>query len=275
MHKGKMEDMKHVVKNNPFAILEAITHSEKNYQQLQHIIFRAYIYHKVSSDYCIEYNDVIKPENLVKLQEQAFAVYLNQSRDPLLRYQKTVHYLIMLLNQNVPLKTVLSVSPNAFMDEVIGVMPRQQNKLGENFKNTGQLIRYVEEYHEEDLLEAVLSYPIRVGDILLQGQMFHNIYPTLCKQYDKVTKPQSLEQLLRCAKIRVKNTEGAVTLKKAVDDLCCLLNHNVPYAKVVIMTPREIAERVAQYEKEDQALAFKAFQEIRDLQDVVGEEVIV
>lgn len=277
MNKEKAEDIKAVIRQNPFAILEAVTYSQKNHHTLQHIIFRAHIFHQVSEDYCVDYPQIIESENLKKLQQFAFMVYLNQGRDPLLNYQRTVNHLIMLLNLNVPMKTLLSLSPNEFMDEVLGLMPRQKNRLGVKLQERGDFIAYLLEKQPEELFEAMLLHPTRVEEVLLQGQMHHMIYPSLCKEYGKVVTAKNLEKLFRCAKDRVKYTlDGSLSLKKAVDDICCLLNHNVLLAKVLIMSGEEVEERILRYEKEDHDLALRAFQEMRDLKDLAeisGEEV--
>lgn len=253
MSEKNVSNIKDLIANHQFDLLEAIGFRESNHQRLKHIIFRAEIYHGINPRYCQERKTLITPDSLKKLQEYAFYVYLNQNRDLQLSYQKTIDYLCFLLNQNLGSNTLYTLSANQFMDEVQSYLPVADRKNKISGKNRVAMVSYIVEQHEEQVKDALLlqsHHAYKLCDVVRQAEMFRQISPNTCREYTKVTKPLNLEKLQTHGKNLWKEApEGTVTYKQITDDICFLLNHNVLMAKVLAMDLTTLDARCGELEQ--------------------------
>lgn len=252
MSEKNVSTIKELIANNRFDLLEAIGFRESNHQRLKHIIFRAEIYHGINPRYCQERKFLVTLENLKKLQEYAFYVYLNQNRDLQLSYQKTIDYLCFLLNQNLGATTLFSLSANQFMDEVQSYLPLEERKSKMSVKNRAAMVTHMVEEHEEQVKDALLlqsHQAYKLCDVVRQAEMFRQLNPQTCKDYAKVSKAGNLEKLQSHGKKLWESApEGVVTYKQITDDICFLLNHNVLMTKILAMDLDALDERCVEIE---------------------------
>lgn len=266
------KELKEMIETRPLDFLEAIVVVEENHESLKDIIFRAEIKGLLNEKMCDEYVLVSKRENLKKLQEYALEVYLNQSRELYLSYEKTIAYLCVLLNQNMAARTILSLSPNEFMDEVFCYIPRSAKKNTLKVKNRGEFVHYVMEYHPEDVVEGCMGMQHNaeyLRDIVMQGQIFHMISLEQCKEYRKVVKPANLVKLQAFAKdIWVNSKEENLSYKKIAENICYLLNHNLHLAKLLVLNEEEIQVALRESKEEEKVSVMQSLKELEHIKEM-------
>lgn len=265
-------DIRSTISNCPLDFLEAIVVSENNHETLKDIIFRAEIKEMLYASQCDEYDLLTTTENLQKLQEYALEVYLNQSRELHLSYEKTLSYLTLLLNQNMPARNILALSPNEFIDEIYSYLPRKGKKKEIKVKNRGEMIHYIMEYHPSDVVEgcmAMQSHADLLRDVVLQGQIFHMISLEQCKEYRKVTKPNNLQKLQIYAKeLWNSSRDGDLSYKKVAENICYLLNHNTHMVKLLAMSPEEFEVKLMEQQELEKITVMQALKELEEIKEM-------
>lgn len=272
MRKKDALDIKSIIENSPLDFLEAIVVSERNHETLKDIIFRAEIKEMLHENQCDEYSLLTSTENLQKLQEYALEVYLNQSRELHLSYEKTLSYLTLLLNNNMPARNILALSPNEFMDEIYSYLPRKGKKKEIKLKNRAELIHFIMEYHPSDIVEgcmAMQSHADLLRDVVLQGQIFHMISLEQCKEYRKVTKPNNLQKLQVYAKeLWNSSRDGDLSYKKVAENICYLLNHNTSMVKLLAMDPEEFEVKLSEQQELEKITVMQALKELEEIKEM-------
>lgn len=266
MYQNKVEMIQDMVKNRPLEVLEVLVSSETAYNSLKDMMFRGKIYQKIDKEVCLERKTIVTAENLKKLQQFAFHIYLHQTRDLYFSYQKAISYVCLLLNLNMSLDTILLLQPNEFMDEAESHLPRQKHPLGTKVKNKGELAHLLCVQAPEDLMDACLMqqhHTEKLRDILLQVQMYKMLDPHLCKEYEKVSKVKNLIKLQEHGKklwrqqqeILGKSVKG-YSYKQVTVDICFLLNRNILMAKIVLLNLEEF-ERIRKEQYKIETLLHK------------------
>lgn len=243
-----------MIMEQPYDVLECIGVHEKNYDNLKHIVHRAYLYRALIPELCREYEQATNIQTLVDLQEYAFRVYLEQTRYTDLTYSEAINYVPVLLNDDVTLKILFSLSPNDFMDEVAVRCPLEHTKFPVKLKSAAELGVYFWENTPEDFLEAGLAEQNHSGylrDVVMQGYLRNSLNPETCMDYEKVRRPKNLKKLQMYGK-KLWQEEAAVQLhnnkdisyKKVMDDITFLLHHQVNMVKLLILSRDEFYDHL-------------------------------
>lgn len=273
MDQNKVDLVHEIITQRPLDLLEVMAEDALARQQLQHIMARAYIFQGINPKYCQERQFIVTLDNLILLQQYGFQVYLSQNRDLALSYERTISYICLLLNQNIPMKTVLNLTPNQFIDEAQSHMPRRSTLVPATIRTRGEFANHLWQKAPEAFRESFLAQDQRAEsfrDLILLGQMFHKLNPETCKDYQKLRKSQNLKKLLKFGKelwekqmdiLDGHSHDKSISYKRVFMDICYLLNHGVLMARVLVLDLEEFHQTVGDLKAKDAEIQTKKLKE--------------